>query len=102
MGGKDLLRGRGLTMSDWIEASDAEDSERVGEVILAGTFFDAAVDGLMSWLGDGSRLRETDWIAEESSEAGFEAMVVVRRPCRSSGKDRCLDRTFVMGVPALI
>lgn len=48
MGGKDLLRGRGLMISDWMEASDAEDNDRVGEVTLAGTFLDAAVDGLMS------------------------------------------------------
>lgn len=74
MGGKDLLRGRGWITSDCMEASDAEDSERVGELIMAGSFLDAAVDGLTSWSGDGLRFMETDWMAEAISEAGFEAI----------------------------
>lgn len=43
--------------------------------ISAGTFLDAAVDGLMSCAGDGWRLIETDWMAEASSLAGLEDMV---------------------------
>ena len=75
MGGKDLFRGRGLIISDCRDASDAEDSERVGDLSSAGTFFDAAVDGLISCSGDGSRLIETDCMAEAISDAGFEAIV---------------------------
>ena len=60
MGGKDFVRGRGLMISDCREASDAEESDRVGETTLAGIFCDAAVEGLISWFGDGLRLMETD------------------------------------------
>lgn len=42
--------------------------------MTAGSFLDAAVEGLMSWCGDGARLIETDWMAEAISEAGFEAI----------------------------
>jgi hypothetical protein len=57
-----------------MEASDAEERDLAGELMMAGSFFDAAVEGLMSWCGDGVRLIETDWIAEAISEAGFEAI----------------------------
>ena len=42
------MRGRGRITSDCIEASDAEESDRVGELMTAGSFLDAAVDGLIS------------------------------------------------------
>ena len=60
MGGNDLLRGLGLMISDCVVTSDADESDRVGETIVAGIFFEAAVVGLISWLGDGSRLMDTD------------------------------------------
>ncbi len=46
------------------------------------TFFDAAVDGLMSCAGDGWRLMEADWMAEAISAAGLEAMMVDKRDGR--------------------
>ena len=45
MGGKDLRRGRGRMTSDGM----SEEMEEEGEWRVAGIFFEAAVDGLMSW-----------------------------------------------------
>ena len=46
-----------------------------GEMSSAGSFLDAAVDGLMSWDGEGARLRLTDWMAEARSAAGLWAIM---------------------------
>jgi hypothetical protein len=111
MGGNDLLRGRGRMISDCMDPSDAEERERVGELIMAGSFLEAAVDGLMSCFGDGARLIETDWIAEAISEAGFDSIAASclvpsvksqlggrgRRMCgtRSLGLVTCLRKVFL-------
>jgi len=60
MGGKDFRRGVGLrfTMSEGMVEEEAD--ERVGEIMVAGTLTEAAVEGLRSWVGEGSRLIETD------------------------------------------
>lgn len=42
---------------------------------LTGTFSEAAVEGLMSWVGEGWRFREADWSVEASSMAGLEDIV---------------------------
>lgn len=62
------------------EARDC-DLERGGESpsgnsAVAGIFLEAAVDGFTSCAGDGSRLIETDWMAEASSEAGLLAILM--------------------------
>ena len=68
MGGKDFRRGRGRMTSEGME----EEMEEVeGECRVAGIFFEAAVEGLTSWWGEGSRFMETDWMAEASSLAGL-------------------------------
>jgi len=47
--------------------------ERVS--ISPGCFFEAAVEGLMSWAGSGCLFIDADWIAEASSEATLEAIL---------------------------
>lgn len=61
MGGKDLVLGRGLIISDGIvEEDEAEDSDLVGETTSAGTLADDAVEGFISCVGEGLRLIEMD------------------------------------------
>jgi len=56
-----------LRAEDGIEAEDRWlEMEVVGET---GRFWEAAVDGLRSWWGEGSRLRDADWTAEVISAA---------------------------------
>ncbi len=76
MGGKDFRRGRGWIRSLGRVSSDST-SEAAGETTSTGTFLLAAVEGLMSWCGEGWRLMEADWIAEASSAAGFDAMTQI-------------------------
>lgn len=93
MGGKDFRRRRGWMISlgivdvvvaelvtewsDWERdrGRGGECGRCVGDSTTAGIFFDAAVDGLISWPGEGARLIEADWIVEASSEATFDAIV---------------------------
>ena len=69
-------------MSEGMEAvsasrlDDCGDNE--GEVTRAGIFESIEVLGLMSWWGDGSRLRLTDCRAEAISLAGLCAMIAKR------------------------
>lgn len=42
-----------------------------------GIFWDAAVEGLRSWCGEGSRFMEADWIVEAISMGREEDIVVV-------------------------
>lgn len=42
---------------------------------VTGIFCEAAVEGLRSWVGEGARLMEADWMVDASSIAGFEAIV---------------------------
>ena len=77
MGGKSFRRGRGARIpEDMEEMEDEEECERDdGETTMsAGSLAEAAVEGLMSWVGDGWRLMETDWMAEASSAAGLDDM----------------------------
>ena len=81
MGGNERVRGRGRMMSlGMVESDEATEPEREwgGDIVStsAGIFFEAAVDGLMSYLGSGSLLMLTDWIAEAISAAGLDAMLV--------------------------
>lgn len=43
---------------------------------VAGSFWEAAVEGFRSWAGDGWRLREADWRVEAISMAGLDAIVL--------------------------
>lgn len=78
-GGKDLRRGRGMgggcrTEDGMSEAASSASSRSEGDGeggMLAGMRLLAAVEGLMSWCGDGSRTRWADWMAEASSVAGL-------------------------------
>jgi hypothetical protein len=71
-----------------VEASDARELEREcsGEIgsTTPGVFLEAAVEGLMSRLGSGLRFMLADWIAEASSAAGLDAIVVA-----ASEEERC-------------
>lgn len=66
MGGNDLRRGRGrmisLGMVDSVDKDVERDRECGGDCDsrVAGSFLDAAVEGLMSCSGDGLRFIETD------------------------------------------
>jgi len=51
--------------------SALEDTD-IGDAGSTGTLVEAAVEGLMSWAGEGSRLMEADCIAEGISMAGFD------------------------------
>ncbi len=51
--------------------SALEDTD-TGDAGSTGTLVEAAVEGLMSWAGEGSRLMEADCIAEAISMAGFD------------------------------
>jgi len=51
--------------------SALEDTD-IGDAGSTGTLVEAAVEGLMSWAGEGSRLMEADCIAEAISMAGFD------------------------------
>lgn len=42
-----------------------------------GNFFEAAVEGLRSWWGEGERLREADWMVEAMSRGRFDMVAVV-------------------------
>lgn len=54
----------GMVEVDVLAEANECDLERGGDVsgdsMVAGTFFDAAVEGFISCAGDGCRLRETD------------------------------------------
>lgn len=63
--------------------------EVVGET---GRFWEAAVEGLRSWVGSGLCFMEADWIVEASSTAGFDMIVV------EVGKGWMLVLVEVMGV----
>ena len=62
--------------------------EIVGDRSVAGILADAAVDGVMSCSGEGSRLIWTDWMAEASSVAGL-ADIVIRRVLQDLKTKRC-------------
>lgn len=49
------------------EGSEAE--------VERGIFSDAAVEGFMSWVGEGARLMDAVWMVDASSMAGFDAIV---------------------------
>lgn len=49
---------------------------RVGE---RGCFVEAAVEGLMSWVGEGWRFMDADWSVEAISMAGLDIVRVVVR-----------------------
>jgi len=52
----------------------ALDDTDIGDAGSTGTLVEAAVEGLMSWAGEGSRLMEADCIAEAISMAGFDML----------------------------
>ena len=52
-------------------SSSESGSDKWGEMISPGTLREAAVEGLMSWCGDGWRFMLADWMAEASSMAGL-------------------------------
>lgn len=55
-----------------VDVSSSESgSVEEGEMISPGILREAAVEGLMSWCGEGWRFMLTDWIAEASSMAGL-------------------------------
>ena len=54
---------------------ESEEAVDEGETGRTGRFSDAAVDGLMSWSGEGWRLREADWRVEVRVAAGLVAIV---------------------------
>lgn len=55
--------------------SALEDTD-IGDAGSTGTLVEAAVEGLMSWAGEGSRLMEADCIAEAISMAGFDMIEI--------------------------
>lgn len=48
------------------------ESTDVGETGSTGCLVEVAVEGLMSWAGEGSRFMDADWIVEAISMAGFD------------------------------
>jgi hypothetical protein len=51
-------------------------SSEAAEEMRTGSFFDAEVDGLMSWVGEGARFKDADWIVEARVMAGLAAIVM--------------------------
>lgn len=94
IGGNDRRRRRGRMISlgivddlEPVEVAESSDCDRdnagescvcsdddSGSTTVAGIFFDAAVDGLRSWLGEGCRLIEAVWIVDASSDTGLDAI----------------------------
>lgn len=52
----------------------ALDDTDIGDAGSTGSLVDAAVEGLISWAGEGSRLMEADCIAEAISMGGFDML----------------------------
>lgn len=52
----------------------ALDETDVGDAGSTGSLVEAAVEGLISWVGEGWRLMEADCIAEAISMAGFDML----------------------------
>lgn len=46
-----------------------------GERAMTGILVEAEVDGLMSWVGEGARLREADWRVEAMVAAALSAIL---------------------------
>ena len=89
-GGKERRRGTGrITSEGIVEEADEREVGEVGDARSAGIFCDAAVEGLMSCVGEGSRLIESDWIAEATDVAGLTAMFDVKT-CSHRPPDRSL------------
>ncbi len=82
MGGNERERGRGRIISlGTVETSLVREFEREWDgdrvsTSSAGIFFEAAVEGLMSWVGSGWCFIEADWNALAISMAGLCAIVV--------------------------
>ena len=55
---------------------DELEMEVVGEM---GRLVEAAVEGLMSWEGEGWRFKEADWIVEAMSIAGLDMATIVKQ-----------------------
>lgn len=70
-------RGAGRRAEREIEEDNDEEGEEglEGEVGMTGSFREEAVDGLISWRGEGWRLSEADWRVDVSVAAGSEAIV---------------------------
>lgn len=54
----------------------ALDETDLGDAGSTGSLVEAAVEGLISWVGDGWRLMEADCIAEAISMAGFDMLAL--------------------------
>lgn len=70
-----VLRGTGFSASsgmvEW--ELEAAEWERRGWGGMTGSFWEAEVEGLRSWVGEGCRFREADWRVEARVRAGEEA-----------------------------
>ena len=95
------------SISSWPESSSRSESkvwEWVWEEWVwewessTGIFADAEVEGLRSWVGEGARLRETDWRALPSSMAGLEeeAAIVVIVVWLLGGEGACVVVVVMM------
>ena len=63
-----MRRGTGLTAEEGMLSSELV-MEVVGET---GRLVEAAVEGLRSWAGSGSRFMEANWMVDAMSTAGFD------------------------------
>lgn len=57
-----------------MESCADEDADGEGEAKRTGSKVEAAVEGLMSWLGEGWRLMEADWMVDVIVAAALSAM----------------------------
>ena len=59
-----------------MESSAEGDADGEGEAKRTGSKVEAAVEGLMSWLGEGWRLMEADWMVDVIVAAALSAMTI--------------------------